>query len=658
MDGDIRITVSGTGVTWGAIKAAVELIGKNPNDPLSVSSFTMTVSNANALFAPQDEKIIAPLSGGKDATGLESTLARNPQYQGYHPIADPMTNPEPLPLFTNGAGYTVSYGRDVSEYGYAHGVVNAALAVELAKQWHLKDQNLPAEKTYLQTRHGTIRLRTAEETNEESGEFLIPGALTFADEGFAEYFNEFFKEPSITAGMEAQMGPPAVPATPDVIDAMSLPFHEDDPPVNTRGTFDVFDVPAIDPVTGASNVMSMEWAEVHVTITGDANALNYVKMTLVSPDGTNSELLQNHYNPDDINLSFQNIATRGTFVGFSDSITPMDDGGGNSDTLDFVFSTNRIWGERSDSRPVFDEYGNLIDFKGWELHYENYSGSDLEVSDVQIAFHGSPVGSSAGLVERVMGKVGIDSGRFIQQIDQVVGADDGAFNFDRYITTLDSDSNNFYNVGSTTPFGLNETRIVDTTQELFAGNITVYAIDNDTGLRVAQFLTGYDGNYYFDLPEGEYTIGIEDPLGRDVLDNDTGHRNYDNEWVVTIDTTDDYFRTAGAIDPVSGKFHLFDNLNFLLDPGVGSRWRSRFHWPGDCRLGRGWDDRRRGYRHLQPYRVCRFESHRQIRSRRAIRSHRRRWQLRTTRANGYAQYVFDWRRCARRVDRDRACVRI
>ena len=500
--------------------------------------------------------------------GLESVLQLNPQYQNYHPIADPITNPEPLPLFTNGAGYTVSYGRDTSEYGFAHGVVNAALAVELAKQWHLKDQNLPAEKTYLQTRTGTIRLRAAEATDEASGEFLIPGALTFAEEGFAEYFNEFFKEPTITAGMEAQMGPPPVPATPDLIDAMSLPFHEEDPPFNTRGGFDVFDVPAIDPVTGASNVMAMEWAEVHVTITGDANALNYVKMTLVSPDGTHSELLQNHYNPADINLNFQNIATRGTFVGFADSITPMDEGGGNSDTLDFVFSTNRIWGERSDSRPVFDEYGNLIDFKGWELHYENYSGSDLEVSDVQIAFHGSPVGSSAGLVERVMGKVGVDSGRFLQQIDQVVGADDGEFNFDRYISTLDSNSNNFYDLGSTTPIGLNETRIADGTQEQFAGNITVYAIDNDTGLRVAQFLTGYDGNYYFDLPEGEYTIGVEDPLSRDVLDNDSGYRNYDNEWVVTIDTTDDYFRTAGAIDPVSGKFQLFDNLNFLLDPGV------------------------------------------------------------------------------------------
>ncbi len=211
----------------------------------------------------------------------------------------------------------------------------------------------------------------------------------------------------------------------------------------------------------------------------------------------------------------------------------------------------------------------------------------------------------------------------------------------------------------------------------FAENITVYAIDNNTGQRVAQFVTGYDGNYYFDLPanpkqattgpiaaknttvtvsagafgqfkglagndigvtfqldssitgaqasydfssntinvkvkdesvawgtiknaiesilggaqftvavgsstakfsaddvnisatltggdKGSYTLGVEDPLGRTAL---AGGRNYDSEWVITVDADDQFTREAGEIDPISGKLHLFNDLNFLLDPG-------------------------------------------------------------------------------------------
>ena len=37
--------------------------------------------------------------------------------------------------------------------------------------------------------------------------------------------------------------------------------------------------------------------------------------------------------------------------------------------------------------------------------------------------------------------------------------------------------------------------------------------------------------------------------------------------MITIDDTDDFFRTAGEIDEVSGKLNLFTNVNFLLDPG-------------------------------------------------------------------------------------------
>src|SRR5262249_54532457 len=55
-----------------------------------------------------------------------------------------------FPRFENGAGYTVSDARGNygEEYGWAHGVVDATLAVELAKQWTTKGQTLAPELTY------------------------------------------------------------------------------------------------------------------------------------------------------------------------------------------------------------------------------------------------------------------------------------------------------------------------------------------------------------------------------------------------------------------------------------------------------------------------------------------------------------------------------
>ena len=59
--------------------------------------------------------------------------------------------PEPA-LFTNGAGYTVSqgYGFYGEQVGYAHGVVDAAAAVTMAKQWTTLGQNIApnTELTY------------------------------------------------------------------------------------------------------------------------------------------------------------------------------------------------------------------------------------------------------------------------------------------------------------------------------------------------------------------------------------------------------------------------------------------------------------------------------------------------------------------------------
>ena len=79
-------------------------------------------------------------------------------------------------------------------------MVDAGLAVELARQWHTTDQNLPAEKTYLIGAGGNVTIRAAQVTNEVSGQYVIPGGLSNAGTGFVEYFNEFFKVPTIEEG--------------------------------------------------------------------------------------------------------------------------------------------------------------------------------------------------------------------------------------------------------------------------------------------------------------------------------------------------------------------------------------------------------------------------------------------------------------------------
>jgi subtilisin family serine protease len=510
-EGVIRITVTGNGVTWGAIENAMDSLFDNTGS-IPGFPFQMDVGNRNALFDPTDATIIAPLKGGKDATGTGSTLQRVAQYQGYNPIADPITNPQPPSLFTNGAGYTVSHGRGgPREYGWAHGVINAELAVELARQWHEKNQNLPAEKTYLVGGGGGVKIRAAVTTDEASGEFVIPGGLSNSTADIAAYFNEFFKVPTFTEGDQG-----ADPPTVDTINIDSLPFRQDNPPVNTRGTFLPLSVPVIDPVTGSSNLMRMEWVEVQVNISGDADAMNYLRITLVSPDGTHSELTLNQFRPETIQNNYQNTPTS-TFVSPAGSITNLDSSGNPTNSLNWVYSTNRIWGERSDSKPIFQERINPLTGrseivfagnKNWELHFENYSGTDLQLNSVSVAFHGSPIGSSSDPIERIMGKVGVDSGRFIPALGDIVGANDGQFNFDRYVVNswnnsheATTETNSF--AFSRTPFGQHEVRIADAFQEPFASNITVYAIDNITGQRIAEFLTGYDGNYYFDLPNND-----------------------------------------------------------------------------------------------------------------------------------------------------------
>ena len=157
---------------------------------------------------------------------------------------------EPQPgLFTNGAGYTVSQGYGVygEPIGYAHGVIDAELAVEMAKQWHILGQNMEpfTEKTYTTfVLQGLATSYPPKECRLNSSGLLVPGGIGRAGSGFIAYWNEYFATPA------SSLRPGAVEPT-------RPPW-----PQNTRGiSYIDFSVPP-------SEQMNVEWVEVKVSITG------------------------------------------------------------------------------------------------------------------------------------------------------------------------------------------------------------------------------------------------------------------------------------------------------------------------------------------------------------------------------------------------------
>lgn len=456
---------------------------------------------------------------------------------------------------TNGSGYTVSQGVGYygEQVGYAHGVVDAEMAVRLAEQWSTKEQTLPSELTFTSYVEGpgvgsVLNIPAAEKGSEDSGYQIVPGGIGGAvGGGFIDYWNEFFV------------------ADPD--------FTQD---FSYRGDSSIeFNVPA-------NNNMRVETVEVKVSLTGGTvDALDHLRIMLVSPEGTQSEL--NDYwieDPGDP-FSFQ-------LEPLSDAIvygTPgsVDTTGGN---LVWTFSTNRNWGERANDaivydpvtgEPAIDELGlfggpdrtaGQALTQGWRVVIENYDfQTAFGLAGIEVAFHGSPINANT---QRIQGFVGVDDNR------------DDQFNFSRVIQSnvdLDGDAS-IVRLGEV----INQ---VDLTQESFAGNVTVVARRASDNVVVGRFVTGHDGNYYFDLVPDDYIISIEDPEGR-VAQNDAltpaGRlQDYKSEWLIT----EDYFKVWDKV-PGSPSETVIDadgvpvawlddngdeqvtgmkGINFLLDPG-------------------------------------------------------------------------------------------
>jgi subtilase family protein/SdrD B-like protein/GEVED domain-containing protein/proprotein convertase P-domain-containing protein len=447
---------------------------------------------------------------------------------------------EPQPaLFANGAGYTVSqgYGFYGEQIGYGHGVVDAAEAVYMALNWGGDSQHASQfaapELTFTTALQGVAApIPAAAKGADPPGgnRILVPGGIGGINA--IAYWNQYFATP---------------------------PFNNYTGPIDLdRGeSYIDFAVPP-------SQEMNIEQVEVKINFGGAGAAgtgLNGLRVMLVSPDGTQSEL--NHYYQDGSFIPYLEQPSSGVPTAQLGDI--INAGGGN---FQWTFTTNRHWGESSNAQvithPVTGEpllSNGLPVFRNWELHVENWSNQPFTFSNVEIIWHGKPIGNGQfdpnyqdqGILkgQRVQGSVGIDQNG------------DNLFNFNRYVQTVfgthaDQSTIRDSDVLRTPDFTDNNNNFIFdegdvSNQEVFAQNIWVDAYKVWNGVQEAQpfasFLTGADGNYYFDFDVNgdvaqtqdinnvhfgqtiEYKIGVTDQQGINTL----GHQRLLLEDLATND---------------------------------------------------------------------------------------------------------------------------
>jgi subtilisin family serine protease len=468
--------------------------------------------------------------------------------------------------YTNGAGYTVSqgYGAYGELTGYGHGVIDAEMAVAMAEKWHTLEQNanVGTERTFSTFFTGIGTILAGERMPNNLGALLIPGGQNAPPgAGFVAHFNEYFAD-----------DPPG-------------PFAQPPFPQNTRGdSYIDFRVPV-------NQQINVEWVEVKLSISGPVEDLDHLKLNLTSPSGMQSEL--NHYYGDNDHATYS--------TQFDQLSSPPDGGGGFNPAgdLDFTpedafvwtFSTNRNWGESTNSAVILDPLtgepvpgpqgfdpvtGQLVDkpiFRDWELHIENWSNSLFTVNGVEIVWHGKPVEGGqldqewiaddedweVPVAQRIQGFVGIDvdnddefsgidpldnnewNNRYIQEsvTGNVTPGTLRASELKRHylVDFIDNNNNGEFDEGD------------ERQQEPFAANILVQAfpfevvngVDVVEPTPIAQFLTGADGNYYFDLVPGNYMIRVvdlNDTPATAIDDPNTPaqyRQHYKDEWRITAD---------------------------------------------------------------------------------------------------------------------------
>jgi hypothetical protein len=432
-----------------------------------VSGVVALMLEANPNLSYRDVQYILAASA-RQANPFDQSWIVNAVDLYVDPVAGEMWPPQPRTSelkFTNGAGFSVSYGRILGEYGYAHGVVDASLAVDLARNFQsFGDQR--SELTYLV---GSVVSPVQAGITVGDADIFIPGApgIGNVEEGFYEdNFPITDQEPPEEPTMSSNRGTSIIP----------------------------FSIPDV-------NTMAVEWVEVDVTTDIEFSNL---RVALRSPDGTVSEMthwwLTEPNNPHD---------TRFMPLG-SNNI------GG---ATDFTLSTVRHLGERSDADPTMPVDPTDVTFQGqWAIIIENYT-QDAGNITATITVHGEAIQGTG----RIQGVVGVDAngdGDFhgiTSYFDPATGflvdpATGGPL-------TGQITGGAITQVTAGTPFPIFD-ELPD--PEPYAARVIVYVDLDQDGVRDTHEpfkMLGADGNYYFDLDPGTYDIRIDTTMLPEGLDN-------------------------------------------------------------------------------------------------------------------------------------------
>ncbi|TWT90696.1 Extracellular basic protease precursor [Pseudobythopirellula maris] len=360
-----------------------------------------------------------------------------------------------VPLnFENGAGFTVSYGygQQLEETGYAHGVLDVNLAVELALAWDVFDQYVDDTKTLTSGVLGgngsvfRVQPRAFADLDPDGEiQMIIPGGLNGGNinTGFYNQFSEPYAFEIIEDNDGNEIG--------SVI--TGAPFYNPNGDVNLNSGRGLPSLPLEFDPSITTDFLSVEWVEVTLQIaSGDIEHLN---ISLVSPDGTQSVLSPYRLQPGDGGAPFvfqtpqgdegaaipgddviDDFIVTGEGLGFLNDPTgqsPFQQVGG----IDFGGATPVAGGEfwTFTTNRHFAELFATEQAANWQLVFENWGdGAVTFESNLQVKIHGTEVSGT-----RIQGKVGVDdNAQGIEGSDHLamIGAgvdNDENFNFERHI---------------------------------------------------------------------------------------------------------------------------------------------------------------------------------------------------------------------------------
>lgn len=417
------------------------------------------------------------------------------------PFSDALVNNELR--FENGVGFTVSWGIGdyLEEYGYAHGNVDAELAVQLALAWEAYDLYLEDQVTItssIQNQSLRVQGKTHGGVN---GPFEIPGGVHPTAEINPFYYGEFLQPityANVPDGAGGFLGS-AISSAP-FYDGPGDEAWRDGPVLQTKADSRVA-IP-IDPNI-MTDFMSVEWLEFTAQVS--SGNLSGLRVSLLSPDGTQSELNAYRHPTDAFGDTYQQPQSQQGVQVTNEEIldesfggttivnaTPSENGGGIDFTTAFIdgqedyevseinltspvgagqtwtWSTNRHWGEIfSTESQNQDVQAGTVDGQ-WYIVLENWNENSVTFSgEYEVAVHGVEVTGN-----RIQGKIGVDDNAQARE-DQ---NSDEVFNFDRYVT--------FGQVDISTLTGGNKTIQVvldDATDSVHYNNNYYETVDETTG---------------------------------------------------------------------------------------------------------------------------------------------------------------------------------